>query len=152
MKFICIKYSGLKFNYPFETKNFIFILDEKMVNVDLREIKIEDFFSCKYDKSAHFYVLAKESMSSLPSLDDLSDELLHNFKFLKAIIGLLFSNRIIKKYIIFLEKKKGKYEILRIFKNLSNEKYEMNPTLIFNNYIITERLKNIINRIHRLNY
>lgn len=147
MNFICIKYSGLKFNYIFETNDFIFIPKDNMNIRDLNNVLIDEFFSCKYDESAQFYILCKKQIDFNPSLDDISDDLLYEFRFIEAIIGLLFSNRLVEDSIIVVKKENEKYETLKIFKNISRKEYDTNPILVWKNYIITERLKDIINGV-----
>lgn len=145
MNFLCVKYSGLKFNYIFETRDFIFIPKDIMERRDINLVLIDEFFSCKYDESAQFYVLYKKQIDFNPNLDDVTDDLLYKFRFLEAIIGLLFSNRLVEDSIIMLKKEDDRYETLKIFKNINREKYEINPILIWKNYILTVRLKDIIN-------
>ncbi len=79
MNFICIKYSGLKFNYIFETKDFIFIPKNIIARREIASVLLHEFFSCKYDESAQFYVLCKEQVDCDPNLSDISDDLLYKF-------------------------------------------------------------------------
>ena len=65
MNFLCVKYSGLKFNYIFETNDFIFFPKDKMERENINNVLIDEFFSCKYDESAHFYVLCKKQSISI---------------------------------------------------------------------------------------
>ncbi len=65
MNFLCVKYSGLKFNYIFETNVFIFFPKDKMERENINNVLIDEFFSCKYDESAHFYVLCKKQSISI---------------------------------------------------------------------------------------
>ena len=90
MNFICIKYSGLKFNYIFETNDFIFIPKDNMNRRDLNNVLIDGFFSCKYDESAQFYILCKKQIDFNPNFDDISDDLLYEFRFIEAIMVYCF--------------------------------------------------------------
>lgn len=112
---------------------------------DINLVLINEFFSCKYDESAQFYVLCKKQIDFNPNLNDVTDDLLYKFRFLEAIIGLLFSNRLVEDSIIVFKNEDERYETLKIFKNINREKYEINPILIWKNYILTVRLKDIIN-------
>lgn len=145
MNFLCVKYSGLKFNYIFETNDFIFIPKDLMEGRNLNMVMIDEFFSCRYDESAQFFVLCKKIIDINTTIEDITDDMLFKFRLLESIIGLLFSNRLIEDSIIIFKKENERYETLKIFKNIYREKYEINPILIWKNYILTVRLKDILN-------
>lgn len=143
MTSICIKYSGLKFNYIFETKDFIFIPIKEEEEGDISEI--EDIFSCKYDKSSNFYVLLEESGEIDFTLEEFSEENLYKFKLLEAILNLLFSNYMKRDCIFILEKVDSEFTIKKIFKNLSKDIITEKPTLLWKNQIIIKFLQELIN-------
>ena len=143
MTSICIKYSGLKFNYIFETKNFIFIPIKEEEEGDISEI--EEIFSCKYDKSSSFYVLLEEAGEIDFIIEEFSEENLYKFKLLEAILNLLFSNYMKRDCIFILEKVSSEFTVKKIFKNLSKDIATDNPTLLWKNQIIIKFLQELIN-------
>lgn len=146
MALICLKYLGLTFNYIFETKSFVFIPQSKVELADSNFLDKEEFFSCIYDKNSEFYVLLKEPIERDISIEDFVEEYLHKFKFLEAIINLLFSNYLRRDYIFVLEKEASEYVVKSIFKHLSNNNLKVNKTLLWKNSIFTKFLEEIIDK------
>lgn len=145
MTFACIKYSGLKFYYIFETKDFIFIPMKEVEDREGDKLELEEIFSCNYDKSSNFYVLLKEPSEFDSTIEDFSEENFYKFKFLEAILNLLFSNYLKRDCIFMLEKIDSEFVVKKIFKNLSKDITENNPTLLWKNNIFIKYLQELIN-------
>ena len=101
MTLLCIKYSGLKFNYFFETKTFVFIPLSELENTGSELLDMEDFFSCKFEKNSEFYILLKEPFMADLTIEHFFEENLHKFKLLEAVLNLIFSNYL-KRDCIFI--------------------------------------------------
>jgi len=145
MTFLCIRYSGLKFYYIFETKDFVFI-PIKEVEVDERDpLEIEKVFSCQYDKHSNFYVLLKEPDEFNLKIEEFSEENLYKFKMLESLLNLLFSNNLKRDCIFILEKEDTEFAVKKIFKNLSKDILENNSTLLWKNNIFIKFLQELIN-------
>lgn len=147
MKFACIKYSGLKFTFSFETKDFIFIplssLDKMGI---IAPIDFLNFFYIHLDEDSEFYVINKKPLENNDlTVDNFSEELLYSFKYLEALFGILFSNLPLRKYVFILEKKKSSCRIDKVFKKIP-EKIALNKKcLIWKNQIFVEPLIEMIN-------
>lgn len=145
MKFLCIKYSGLKFSYIFETNDFIFIPKDKLEEEDVDFFNYKEIFKCRYEKDSSFYVLLKEFGDFNLTIKDFSEKELYQFKLLEALLNLLFSNFLRREYIFILEKDDSQYVVKKIFKNLSKEIAESNQILLWKDSIIINFLQEILN-------
>ena len=125
-------------------KDFIFIPIKKVEEQEKYKLELEEIFSCSYDKSSNFFVLLKEPVEFDPSIEDFSEEYLYKFKLLESILNLLFSNSLKRDSIFMLEKEDSKFNIKKIFKNLSKSVIENNPPLLWNNKIIINYLQELI--------
>jgi len=144
MSFLCLKYSGLKFNFIFETNEFIFIPEKDFNNTEEDFISLEDFFALEYEKNSNFYVLSKIPNHFNLSLLKFSEEVLYRFKFLEAIIALLFSNFPRRKLIFILNKGEMEYKIKKVFKKVPDKTQYYSKSLIWKNKIIVNPLIIII--------
>jgi len=144
MTFLCIKYSGLKFYYVFETNDFIFIPMKEVEDQEKNRLLVEEIFSCNYDQNSHFYVLLKEPVEWDLTIEDFSEENLYKFKLLESILNLLFSNSLKRDCIFLLKKEDSVYNVKKIFQNLSKGVVEKNPPLLWNHKIIINYLREII--------
>lgn len=144
MNFICIKYSGLKFNFIFETAEFIFIPQRHLEDVRDFSSYRDDFFTVKYDMDSEFYLIRKFPTDLDLTLGNFSEEALYRFKFLEAIIALLFSNFLRRKLIFILEKVDSDYKIKKIFKKISKDSKYNSDSLIWKNEIVIDPLKEFI--------
>ncbi len=141
---LCIKYSGLKFNYIFETDDFIFFPMNELEDSEKDSLELEEIFSVEYDKNSNFYVLLKEPREYDFTLKEFSEEHLYKFKLLESIFNLLFSNYLRRDSIFLLDKIDSKFTIKKIFKNLSKEITEDNQSLLWDKKIIIKYLQEII--------
>jgi len=116
MTSLCIKYSGLKFNYIFETDDFVFIPMKELEDSEKDRLELEEIFSCEYDKSSNFYVLLKEPDEHNFTLEKFSEKQLYQFKLLESILNLLFSNYLKRDCIFVLEKKDSVFKVIKLFK------------------------------------
>jgi len=144
MTFACVKYSGLKFYYIFETSDFVFIPLKKLEDDEKSSLDLEGIFSCEYDKNSEFYVLLKEEGNFDFTLEEYSENFLYKFKLLEAIINLLFSNQLKRDIIFILEKVDSEYIIKKIFKSLSKGETEFNKTLVWKNQVIIKYLCDLV--------
>lgn len=147
MATICVKYSGLRFNHIFETTSFVFIPQSKVVNNRLQALSdLMDFFSCIYDENSDFYVILKEPVEDNITIEDFKEERLHKFRFLEAVITLLFSNYLKREYIFILEMESSNYIVKSVFKCLSTNNHKFNRSLLWKNSIYTKFLGKIIEK------
>lgn len=144
MTFLCIKYSGLKFHYIFETIDFIFIPMKEVEDQEKNRLIVEEIFSCNYDQNSHFYVLLKETFECDFSIEDFSEKKLNKFKLLESIFNLLFSNYLKRDCILLLKKEDSAYIVKKIFKSLSKNIVEKNTPLLWSHKIIINYLQEII--------
>lgn len=147
MTSLCIKYSGLKFNYIFETDDFVFIPMKELEDLEKDRLELEEIFSCEYDKSSNFYVLLKEPGEFDFTLKNFSEVHLYKFKLLESILSLLFSNYLRRDCIFILDKIDSKYTVKKIFKNLSKEITKDNQPLLWKNNIIINYLQEIVDAV-----
>ncbi len=145
MTFLCIKYSGLKFYYTFETTDFVFIPMNEAESEMTDTLDIEKLLSCKYDASSNFYVLLKEPSEFTFTIEEFSEENLYKFKLLEAILNLLFSNYLKRNCIFVLERIDSEFTVKKIFNNLSKDITENNAPLLWKNKIIIKFLQDLIN-------
>jgi len=143
MRFICIKYSGLQFNYIFETNTFVFIPRNE---VEDREFFDPDFFSCNFAMDSEFYVLLKEPFDIDLTIEAFSEEYLIKFKLLEALLTLLFSNYFTRDYIFILEKENSSCIIQKVFKPLSTKNNKINRPFLWKDEIFTKFLQEIIDK------
>ncbi len=142
---LCIKYSGLKFNYIFETDDFVFIPIKGLEDSEKDRLELEEIFSCEYDKSSDFYVLLKEPDEHNFTLKEFSEKKLYQFKLLESLLNLLFSNYLKRDCIFVLEKKDSVFKVRKLFKNLSEETMSDNKPLLWKDKIVIKYLQEIIN-------
>lgn len=143
MRFICIKYSGLQFNYIFETNTFVFIPRNEVGD---REIFDAEFFSCNFEMDSEFYVLLKEPFNIDLTIEAFSEEYLNKFKLLEALLNLLFSNYFTRDYIFILEKENSSCTVQKAFKPLSTKSNKINRPLLWKDAIFTKFLQEIIDK------
>jgi len=143
MRFICIKYSGLQFNYIFETNSFVFIPRKEVGD---RAIFDADFFSCNFEMDSEFYVLLKEPIDIDITIEDFSEKYLNIFKLLEALLNLLFSNYFTRDYVFILEKENSSCTIQKAFKHLSTKSNKINRPLLWKDAIFTKFLQEIIDK------
>ena len=143
MRFICIKYSGLHFNYIFETNTFVFI---PLNEVEDTGIFDADFFSCNFEKDSDFYVLLREPFDTDLTIEAFSEESLHKFKLLEAILTLIFSNYFNRDSIFILEKENSNYSVQKVFKYLCIDQPKVNRPLLWKDAIFTKFLQEIIDK------
>lgn len=144
MSYLCIKYSGLRFYYIFETEDFIFIPARELNDKEKNRLWFEEIFSCQYDKDSNFYVFLKDPDEYNFTIDDFSEENLYKFKLLESILKLLFSNSLKRDYIFILEREDSEYTIKKIFNSLSKEMTEKKPPLLWKDDIIIKYLQELI--------
>ena len=144
MKFLCIKYSGLRFYFIFETKDFVFIPVKEVEDKEKDTLDIEEIFSCSFDKNSSFYVLLKDPVDFDLTIEDFSEDNLYKFKLLEAILNLIFSNYLNRECIFILERSDSECVVKKFFKKLSKEVIENNPTLLWKNNIILKYLQELI--------
>ncbi len=145
MTFLCVKYSGLKFNYIFETDDFVFIPVKELEDSEKTGLELEEIFCCQYDKSSNFYVSLKEPDEFDFTLEEFSEEYLYKFKFLESILSLLFSNYLKRDCIFILDKIDSKYIVKKLFKSLSKEITNDNvKSLLWDNKIVIKYLQELV--------
>lgn len=154
MNYLCARYSGLKFYYIFETKDFIFIPEKIIDDEEKKSLDIVEIFSCKHEKNSKFYVLLKESQNLEYTLDNFSEGNFYKFKLLESFLTLLYSNYVKRESIFILEKLNSDYKVQKLFNVITRSQTEENlwkkrssvGSLLWDGYLIIYYLQELINK------